>query len=70
VVVVLVGELDPPQPIVKAEAPARIRPRQTADQIFRDASFLRRKNSGSRRKGKNISAVDVLVTVSAKTTVT
>jgi hypothetical protein len=70
VVVVFVGELDPPQPTLKAVAASNIRLSQTAGQMARGASFLRRKNSGSKRKGSKMNAVDVLATVSAKTTVT
>jgi hypothetical protein len=70
VVVVFVVELDPPQPMLKAVAANNIKLSPTAGQSPREASFLRKKNSGSSRKGSRISAEDVLATVSAKTTVT
>ena len=62
--------LDPPQPTLKAVAANRIRLRQIADHMPRDANFLRRKNSGSRRNGSRMPAEAVLATVSLKTTVT
>jgi len=68
--VVFAGELEPPQPTLKAVAANNIRLSQTAGQMPREVSFLRRKNSGSRRKGTKMNAEDVLATVSAKTTVT
>ena len=63
-------ELDPPQPTLKAVAASNMRLSQTAGQVPREVRFLRRKNSGSSRKGSKIRAEDVLATVSAKTTVT
>jgi hypothetical protein len=69
VVVVFTGELDPPQPTLKAVPAINIKHSQTACQMPRDLCFLRRKNSGSRRKGSKMSAEDVLATVSANTTV-
>ena len=68
--VVVVPELDPPQPTLKAVAANRIRHRQTADHMPRNANFLRRKNSGSRRIGSTMNAEEVLATLSSKTTVT
>jgi hypothetical protein len=70
VVVVFAGELDPPQPTLKAVAASNIRLSQTAGHTPREVSFLRRKNSGSRRNGSKINAEDVVETVSLKTTVT
>lgn len=66
----MAGVLPPPQPTLKAQAVTKTRLSQTAGQMRRELSFLRRKNSGSRRNGRIISAEDVLATVSAKTTVT
>jgi hypothetical protein len=56
--------------MLKAVVASNINPRQAADQMLREASFLRKKNSGNRRMGSRMPAVAVLVTVSAKTTVT
>jgi len=70
IIVVLVGELEPPQPALNAVAANTIRQRLTADHMPCAANFLRRKNSGSRRIGSTMNAEDVLATLSSKTTVT
>jgi len=70
VVVVVTGELDPPQPTLNAVAASNIKLSQTAGHAPREVSFLRRKNSGNRRKGTKINADDELATVSLNTTVT
>ena len=68
-IVVLEEVLEPPQPALNAVAHNTIRNRLTTDHMPREANFLRRKNSGSRMTGSTMNAEDVLVTVSAKTTV-
>jgi hypothetical protein len=68
--VVVGGELDPPQPMLKAVTTSRIRLNEATGQMVREVNFLRRKNSGSRRNGNRINADVELATVSAKTTVT
>ena len=65
-------ELDPPppQPILKAAAAIRIRPRLALIQIPRAVHFLLKSSKGKRRIGSRMDAVVVVVTVSVKTTVT
>jgi hypothetical protein len=56
--------------MLKAVVASNINPRQATDQMLREVSFLRRKNNGNNRMGRNMPADAVLATVSAKTTVT
>ena len=68
-VVVVVEELDPPQPTLKAMADTNITLRPRADHMPRRVNFLRRKKSGNRSNGSRIND-DEPETVSLNTTVT